>query len=458
MWFPRDLNMGRAKYLAIADALEQDIRAGKVLPGDHLPPQRELATQLSVNLTTISRAYRDAERRGLTKGVVGKGTYVSADAVRLLEQTESSIFKSDIIEMGMVLSLRHLEPNLEEQIAKSSQKQDVTQFGGYSEPAGLPKHLGIGAEWVKQFGLHASADQLTITTGAQHALTCILMTCFKPGDHLAVDCLTYPGLKALAAMMNIRLTPIPIDAAGMTPDSLKTACQSYSVNGVYLMPGFHNPTGITMPAKRRQELLSIIKEQHLLLIEDDPYFFLANDTQPAMSSFLPDNSIFICSFSKMLYAGLRVAFTVSSKKIRSRLAGAILNTVWMTPPLNAAIICDAIEDGTVARVIRQKIKETKRRNEIAWSILPGKADTSQNRGFFIWYNLPEPWSGYEFERQAKLKRVSVSCAEQFAVGSPKISPAVRICLTAAPSLQELSTGLARLSETLSNYWQLNNKT
>lgn len=401
MWCPCIGNSHKAKYIVIADDLETGIRNGTVLPGEKLPPQRELAEMLSVNLTTVSRAYREAERRGLVKGVVGRGTFVSAGVTKTLEQPKSAMFRAGEIEMGVVFSLNHLEPTLEEGLSNVSAQQDLSEFRCYSEPAGLPDHLAVGAQWVGQFGFVVGIDQVVATAGAQHALTCTLMACFKPGDTIAVDCITYSGLKNLAAMMNIRLAPIEMDSDGMRPERLHAACQSHLIKGLYLMPAFHNPTGTTMSVKRRQELLRIIEEYRLLLIEDDPYYFLASTMQPAMSSFVPEQSVFISSFSKILHAGLRVAFVVCSRQLRERIAAAVYNTIWMAPALNMAIICKAIVGGVVEQVINDKIAEAIKRNHVAWAMLPFPEDRAPGKGFYIWYQLPESWSGYAFEAHAR---------------------------------------------------------
>jgi DNA-binding transcriptional MocR family regulator len=68
MWAPNLSDTGKPKYQAIADALEEDIRTGRLLPGDKLPPQRELADLLRINVSTVSRACREVERRGLIGG------------------------------------------------------------------------------------------------------------------------------------------------------------------------------------------------------------------------------------------------------------------------------------------------------------------------------------------------------------------------------------------------------
>ena len=64
MWNPDNIQLRSPKYKCIADALERDISTGRVVGGERLPPQRELADKLSINLSTVSRAYREAEKRG----------------------------------------------------------------------------------------------------------------------------------------------------------------------------------------------------------------------------------------------------------------------------------------------------------------------------------------------------------------------------------------------------------
>src|SRR5919202_5275953 len=83
-WTPRLSRRGGPTYRAIADALEADVRAGRLTPGDPLPTQRDLAEQLGVNFTTVTRAYAEARRRGLITATVGRGTFVAAPDTRRL--------------------------------------------------------------------------------------------------------------------------------------------------------------------------------------------------------------------------------------------------------------------------------------------------------------------------------------------------------------------------------------
>jgi DNA-binding transcriptional MocR family regulator len=446
VWKPADINLQSPKYLSIADALETDISCGKVVAGEQLPPQRDLAEQLSVNLSTISRAYRVAENRGLISGVVGKGTFVSTDVLVNPEMIPIEKQHHKQIELGVVAPLSTLDPNLQPRLIKLSSSHNLASYSQYTEPCGLAAHLEVGAHWANRFGLLVTPDQVIVTAGAQHALTCAFMACFKPGSRIAIDYLSYPGIKALATMMHIRLVPIIMDEKGMIPEALNAACKSNPVEGIYLMPGCHNPTGTAMGDKRREEIIDLITKHRLLLIEDDAYYFTSENPQPALSSYLPDNSIFIANFSKILFSGLRSSFVFTSQRIRAEMTRAVLNTIWMAPSLNTAILCDVINDGTIDKVIETKMKEAKARNIIASSVLPFQSTINPTKRFFQWYQLPKPWTAPFFEAYAHQRGVNVFCGEKFAVGNQSIGQFVRLAITSPETRQDLTVGLTILKD------------
>lgn len=448
MWKPKLLDQRKPKYLAIADALEADISCGRVAPGEQLPPQRELADSLSVNLSTVSRAYREAETRGLTAGTVGKGTFVSADVSVNLEMIERGRQEYDQIEMSLVLPFQNHEPDLGQRVSDLARNTDCSSFSNYSDPCGLPEHRQIGAQWAARFSLDVSPDQVIVTAGAQHALTSIFAALFKPGSRIAVDQLTYPGLKALANMMHIRLAPVMMDEQGMIPEQLDAVCRSNPIEGIYLMPACQNPTGISMPAGRREQIAALIKKHSLLLLEDDAYYFTADESQPALSTLLPDHSLFLAGFSKILFGGMRTAFVITAEKYREQIIRAVLNTIWMAPTLNAAILCSTIEDGTIDKVIGRKLKEAQARNKILQANLPLQSSSGPSCGFYRWCALPDSWSPVLFEERARRNGVNVFCEEKFSVGSSPAGNHIRIATASPATRQELGRGIALLKATL----------
>ena len=79
IWTPRLGQSTAPRYVAIADAIAHDIGSGALQPGDRLPTHRHLAKAVGVTVGTVTRGYAEAERRGLTVGEVGRGTFVRRD-------------------------------------------------------------------------------------------------------------------------------------------------------------------------------------------------------------------------------------------------------------------------------------------------------------------------------------------------------------------------------------------
>lgn len=89
-------------YLHIADTIQRDIFAGKLIPGDQLPSQRDLAIRIGVNVSTVTRGYREAEKRGLITGTVGSGSFISADATTAISMISSEPQAPGLLELGLV--------------------------------------------------------------------------------------------------------------------------------------------------------------------------------------------------------------------------------------------------------------------------------------------------------------------------------------------------------------------
>lgn len=444
MWNPVTMNVDKPLYIAVVDALERDIRNGVLKPGQQLPTHRELADIIGVNVSTITRSYKEAERRGLVSGTVGRGTFVSADVntVTSLIRTESG--ESDLLEMGLVYPLYEVEPDISEKLELLIHTDSKKKYLEYIDPLGLPEHREVGAYWAKRYGIAAKAENIVVCAGSQHAITSCLLSLFQPGDRMAVESLTYPGIKSLAAMMGIRLVPVAMDDEGMLPEALDTACRRDIIRGIYLMPGVQNPTTAGMSEKRRMDIAKVVLRYGLTLIEDDAYSFTRAGLPAPISALLPENSVFIAGVSKVFYAGLRVSFAVAAKHLHLRIAKAVLNTVWMAPALNTAIVAECIMDGTADRIMAAKREEAGRRNLLTGEILKGYSFKGTDTGFFIWLSLPEHWSGKEFELRAREAGVNVFRAEKFAVGGTAAPDALRISLTGPSTIGELSRGLTTI--------------
>jgi DNA-binding transcriptional MocR family regulator len=441
MWKPKIINTDNFLYLAVADALEDDIRKGVLKPGEKLPAHRELADIIGINVSTATRAYQEAERRGLITGTTGRGTYVSS-AFR----TDPNILDIDTntpayIDLGPVYPLYSQETELFELMEKLNCKGKLNEFAKYSNPQGHPQHREAGAKWMMSYGINVSPEDIIICAGTQHALTCCFVSLFQPGDSIGVDKLTYSGLKALVKALKIKLVPIDFDGEGMDPENLESACHREQLKGIYIMSGTQNPTTIAMTRGRKKELAEVALRNQLIVIEDNTYGFTLESQLLSMYSLIPEQCIHIEGLSKAFFAGLRTAFVVAAKPFKSRMIKAVLNTIWMAPTLNSAIVAEAILGGYAEKIVASKLVEAKKRYQIAQKHLKDYNFHGFPNTYFIWLELPDHWNAYEFEIYARKAGINLFSAEKFIVGSTLPPKAVRISLSGVDSRETLAEGL-----------------
>lgn len=451
MWNLKDLNTDMSLYLAIVDALERDIKNGILKPGDKLPTQRELAKIVGVNLTTVTRAYKEATKRGLIFASVGNGTYISNDLgmhTALLDATSdntSTVFHQRF-DIGLAKPLEYLDPDIRPIVSEIMKSKDFMQYLRYTPPQGFLSHREIAASWISHFHIHADASHILITSGTNHALTCILSALFKPGDKLAVDCYTYPGIKAVAKRFGILLEAIDMDEEGMTPASLWNTCHRTTIKGVYTMPFIQNPTGAIRSEKRTQQLLSIIKKYQLISIEDDMYGYLLPTTQVPLAAYYPENSIFISGMSKVCYPGLRTSFVVAPDNYYNLICQAIIDTISMTSSMNVAIICYCITNNLVDTIAEKKRAELALRETLLYKLIDPNYITYSKGSMFAWIRLPNYWTPKSITKACAELGVTIMPAEKFVVGSLAPLSHIRISLSAANTLLSFKKGLTILAD------------
>ncbi|MDE6128727.1 MAG: PLP-dependent aminotransferase family protein, partial [Lachnospiraceae bacterium] len=331
-WKPKREELAKPYYLSLADMLEQEIAEGKLSAHTKLPPQRELADFLDLNVSTITRAYKVCELKGLLYAVTGSGTFVSAG----VHSADTFIEKKNCyIEMGMIKPLYETNSLVMEAAQTIMERADAIGLFEYNSPLGTDRQRSAAVRWLRRYKVNVTERSVMIAAGAQNALSVILISLFQAGDKIAVDEFTYTNFKGLANLLHIQLLAVCADEHGMQPSALAALCKNSEIKGVYLMPTCSNPTGIFMPRDRRRELAEVARQYGLLLIEADIYSFLAPPDAEPFFSMLPEHTIHICSLSKSLCAGLRVAFVAFPEQYRDRLVSGMLNMNLKTVSFNA---------------------------------------------------------------------------------------------------------------------------
>lgn len=452
MWNPDLSKHSGARYLAIADAIAEDIEHGRLVSGQQMPTHRELASRLGVTVGTITRAYSEAQRRGLLVGETGRGTYVREDLFGDAFPTVAAAQDDSIIDLSLnippVPSGDQLGHELAAALLNLSNRPNLSALVGYQTPTGAERHRAAGAAWVSRSGLEADAERVLVTSGALHAMTVVFSTLTKPGDTVLTESLTYPGMKNLAHLLHLRLQGLAVDEHGIVPEAFERACRSGSARVLYTIPTIHNPLGTVWPEERRREIARIAEAHDISIVEDDVHSFMLEHPPLPLSAFAPEQSYYILTTSKSIAGGMRIGYLLAPERMVERLATSLRATVWMAAPLMAEIASEWIKDGTAELLVEQKRTEAVARQEIARRILHGLRFSAHPISFHIWLELPDPWRNDEFIAQARRRGVLVTPPEAFVPGREEAPHAVRVCLGAARTRIQLEKGLRIIREIL----------
>lgn len=446
-WIPTLSERQGPVFLRIVDALAADIASGRLVRGQQIPTHRALASALDVDLTTVTRAYGEARRRGLLEAQVGRGTFVSETTARAAR----NILFQVKIDLSMNLPPQPVEANLDLRIAQGLQavqnELSFSAFLNYQRPGGSDDEREIAAKWLRLRVPEASAERVVIYPGNQAILFNAMMSLTSPGDVVLTETLTFPGVKAAAEQLRVRLVGVAMDEEGIRPDALRAACKTHKPKAVYLVPTQHNPTTATLGTERRKIIADIIRKNGLFLIEDDAYGLLEPTVSP-IANLIPERTYLAVGLSKCIAPALRVSFLVAPDPLaEQKMTSNLQATMLMPAPLMVALVTHWLRSGIADKIILAIRNEAIGRQQLARKFLKGVPYAAKSNGHHLWLPLPAQWNRPEFLAQVLRHGLAVVGDDAFAVGNIA-SPAVRVSLGAARNRAELAQALQCLADTL----------
>lgn len=441
IWLPRLAVHGGPRFLQIADALQAAVADGSLKPGDRLPPQRRLAAQLEVDLTTVTRAYDEARRRHLLEGRGARGTYVAAPKVEL----------SPVLDLSMNTPPPpdgvDFDDMLKQGLAQVLMRADNALLMTYQLGGGSDSDRKAGARWLAPMFGQLDAGQVLVCPGAQAAIAALILALTEPGDVILAEPASYPGLRTAAIQFGRRVVAVGADQHGMLPELLEQACRAHQPGLVYLNPTLQNPTAVTFPERRRKELAAVAMRCNVRIVEDDPYWLLADAPPPPIATFAPEQVYYVSTLSKCLTPGLRVAFVlVRDPQERERFLVALRSFALMAAPLSAALATQWILDGSAGALMEGVRREARLRHRMARDILAGRYSGTGD-GLHVWLALPAYWNPSQLAHAADREGIAVTPAEAFATGAASVN-AIRISLGSTRDRARLQAALQRLSQLL----------
>lgn len=446
-WTPQADPNGKPRYIAIADAIEQDIRQGVLSPGTRLPPQRQLAKRLGIDFTTVSRGYTEAQARGLVTSHVGRGTFISKpaeaasspDPLRLTEEDLSMNLPPEPTDPGLIANMRggldYVSANL-------------LQLLRYQSSTGSDKDKEAASTWLSLRGMVPTSARLVVSPGAHSTICAILTILTEPGDTVLCEQITYPGFRNIASRRGLNLIGVEMDADGILPDALDAAITRHGPKALYLNPTLQNPTTLTIPTDRRLDISEILNKHGLPLIEDDAYGFIPAKAPAPIAVSAPDLTWHIGGLAKCIGAGLRLAYTVApTGRLAYSLGQTLKVQAVMASPITAALATQWIEDGTADQIRRFIRSETSARQAIARDVLEGFDFRGAENAFNVWLSLPEGIGRADLVARMAGRPVGIMPSDAFTVGRPP-EEHVRLCLGGSLSREALRANLYFLVNSL----------
>jgi 2-aminoadipate transaminase len=275
----------------------------------------------------------------------------------------------------------------------------------------LPLRNYIAARYVKRFNLVVDPSEILILSGSQQAFDLIAKTFIEVGDEIVVENPAYLGALQSFGFFEPTFTQVELTPQGLNLDQLKQAL-ARNPKLLYVVPNFQNPTGLTYSADNRKAVAELVAQTDTLLIEDDPYGelrFKGHDHLP-IKTYLPDQTILLGSFSKVVSPGMRLGWLVAPKAIMEKLVVAKqasdLHASYFAQRVLHQYLLDNDLDAHIAT-----IKEMYRtqRNTMVDAIKkyfdPSVTMTEPEGGMFLWLTLPQDVSAMKLFEQAVIAKI-----------------------------------------------------
>ncbi|AXX32908.1 PLP-dependent aminotransferase family protein [Actinosynnema pretiosum subsp. pretiosum] len=301
-------------------------------------------------------------------------------------------------------------------------------------------------------GLPTRPDELLITTGSQQALALVVTALLEPGSVVAVEEPTYLAALQCFHLAGARVVAVPGDERGIDPVALAEVVERDRPELLYLVPTFANPTGRTLDAERRAEVLRVAERSGLRVLEDDPYSELRyrGDAVPALAA-SSDLVLHLGTFSKIGAPGLRVGWLRAPEELMPALVVTKQAADLHTSAFDQAVVADYLRESDLdAHVRRLCATYRERRDALVGAlaaVLPeGTVRTDPDGGMFVWVRLPGEVDAAVVLRRALERDVAFVPGASFYAGEPDRATMRLSFTTGAPEV--IREGVRRLGEVL----------
>ena len=421
-------------YSQVADQLQALIQEGVYRQGDRLPGVRVLSRQFGVSISTVLQAHQTLEARGYLEARERSGYFVRLPVQDVPEPRMPKHRSRPVPVTAREMTL---------DLCADEQKRMVPLATAIPHPDYLPvRQIQQSTLWAARRGLEAldyafpgkesfrrqiaqrmavigvpvTPDDILATNGAQESIILALRAVTQPGDIVAVESPSFPGILQALEVVGLRVIEIPTHPSeGLSLEGLELALEQWPLKACVVVTNHSNPMGARMSDERKKQLVSMLAAADVPLIEDDIYgdlYHTGERPRPAKAFDRADNVIYCSSFSKTISPGLRLGWMIPGRHMGSaRQHKYFVNLATSSIPQLA--VAHFLEQGGYDRYLRsarQHYREAteRMRSAVARSFPEGTAVSRPQGGFVLWVQLPEGVSGTEVYQRARAENINVA--------------------------------------------------
>ena len=450
IWTPV-LDRSKPLYLAIADAIARDVEGGTLAQGARLPPQRELAWKLGVTLGTVTRAYKEAEERGLLAGEVGRGSYIRRPRERApIPPTQTE--QDGIIDLSHAIAPPVVTAE-EFDAAMLAVMRDPNKLNllDYAPPEGFPQHRAMAADWLKRSGIEVSDQHVFISAGAHLGLVTVLQAIAAPGESIMAEEVNYALLPRTFENAMLNTVPIAMDEDGLIPEALDKAARETKARFLYLVPSLQNPTTNTMSRRRRDAIVSVARARDITIIEDDIFRLVDERMQPpTFYALAPERTYHVTSLSKALAPGLRVGIIATPPGQERILRTFMRSMASRNVGLSGELARFWIESDMVSAILTRARNELAARRATFIEVFKDSNFRCEVAAPFAWLELPQPWTSGRFAGAMAARQVRVTPGTSFHLVPGRQSRHIRVCFGGPKASHQARRGFEIIRELMNS--------
>jgi 2-aminoadipate transaminase len=485
-----DRDAGQEGRLPLARQIQTHIERlmvqGLLAPGVKLPATRELAEELGVNRTTVASAYEELVASGWARAHVGQGTFVAdrppqrpaAAPVTLPRLDWSGLLskRAQVVWADMrrreaygqvmrpapgIISFAGGMPDSTlfptdafRRVLNGVIREEGRELLQYYQAAGYPPLRQYLASYLLRFGVEARPEEILIVNGSQQGFDLVARTLLDPGDFVAIEQPSYPRAMQVFRSFGAELLSVPVGAEGLDVGHLERLLERQEPKLLYCQPSAHNPTGVTMGLAARRRLLDLAARHRLPIVEDGfdgTLYYGERPPGPLKALDVSGLVVYIGTFSKILFPGLRLGWIVAPPELIERLEMAKQLADIHTSPLIQAAVYHFCQRRLLDRHQARALKEYgKRRDALLEGLrvhMPSGVTWTETRGgFSLMLTLPEGMDATALLSRAHARGVTFTPGNAFFVDGGG-ERTLRLSFSSLP-LAQVGEGTRRLADAI----------